>query len=48
MHKSELVVEGTVGDMKMVPSVYTLNQQYLFIPSTQVAGGTVFRKHTVE
>ena len=48
MH-SEKVYVGTTGFLKTVPSVYTLlmNTIYLFQHSTQVAEGTVFRKHTV-
>ena len=43
-----IILENYIdGGIKKVPSVYTLliSTVYLFL-STQVAGGTVFRKHT--
>ena len=36
----------TASFMKIVSSVYTLNEHFLTIP-TQAAEGNIFRKHTV-
>ena len=41
-----MIYSATNGVMKTVPSVYTIKSNY-FSRSTKVAGGTVFRKHTV-
>ena len=48
LYEAYIILENYIdGGIKKVPSVYTLliSTVYLFL-STQVAGGTVFRKHT--
>ena len=37
----------TAGFMKTVPSVYNLSMNTIYTICTQVAEGTVFKKHTV-